>query len=91
MGDHACSAGCGTGVYDDAYGAEGAEAVAGGGWSILTTETRVVALDDLTRRGMGRYWRLMVPGSGLLRHQWLDAIKKRAEKAPQSAADFPSN
>jgi len=63
---------------------------AGGGWSILTTETRVVGLDDLTRRGMGRYWRLMVPGSGLLRHQWLDAIKKRAESAPQSAVDFPA-
>jgi hypothetical protein len=51
----------------------------GGGWSTLTTETRVLATDDLTRRGMGRYWRLIVPGSGLLRRQWLDGIKKRAE------------
>jgi hypothetical protein len=52
---------------------------AGDGWSAVSTETRVVASDDATRRGMGRYWRLIVPGSGLLRRQWLDSIKKRAE------------
>ena len=52
---------------------------AGGGWSAINTETRVLATDDLTRRGMARYWRLIVPGSGLLRRQWLDGIKRRAE------------
>ncbi len=55
---------------------------AGGGWSIISTETRVLALDDSTRRGMGRYWRLIVPGSGLLRLQWLEGIKRRAESMP---------
>lgn len=55
---------------------------AGGGWSTLSTETRVLATDDATRRGMGRYWRLIVPGSGLLRLQWLDGIKNRAESMP---------
>jgi hypothetical protein len=55
---------------------------AGGGWSTISAETRVVALDDFTRRGMGRYWRLIVPGSGLLRLQWLEGIKKRAESMP---------
>jgi len=55
---------------------------AGDGWSTITTETRVVVTDDLTRRGMARYWRLIVPGSGLLRRQWLDGIKKRAESMP---------
>ncbi len=55
---------------------------AGNGWSTISTETRVLALDDSTRRGMGRYWRLIVPGSGLLRRQWLDGIKNRAESAP---------
>jgi len=55
---------------------------AGDGWSTVTTETRVLATDDATRRGMGRYWRLIVPGSGLLRLQWLDAIKKKAESLP---------
>jgi hypothetical protein len=54
----------------------------GGGWSTITTETRVVATDDSTRRGMTRYWRLIVPGSGLLRRQWLEGIRKRAENMP---------
>lgn len=53
----------------------------GGGWCTLSTETRVLALDDKTRRGMGLYWRLIVPGSGLLRLQWLEGIKNRAESA----------
>jgi hypothetical protein len=55
---------------------------AGDGWSTISTETRVLALDDSTRRGMGLYWRLIVPGSGLLRRQWLEGIKKRAEVMP---------
>lgn len=54
---------------------------AGGGWSTITAETRVLALDPDTRRGLVRYWRLIVPGSGLLRLQWLDGIRKRAENA----------
>jgi hypothetical protein len=56
---------------------------AGGGWSTICAETRVLALDDFTRRGLARYWRLIVPGSGLLRLQWLEGIKKRAENMPQ--------
>ena len=55
---------------------------AGGGWSTISTETRVLALDDATCRGIGRYWRLIVPGSGMLRVQWLEGIKKRAESMP---------
>ena len=55
---------------------------AGGGWSTIRAETRVVVLDDATSRGMGRYWRLIVPGSGLLRRQWLEGIRKRAESMP---------
>ena len=55
---------------------------AGGGWSTISTETRVLVLDDATRRGMARYWRLIVPGSGLIRREWLDAIKRRAENMP---------
>lgn len=54
---------------------------AGEGWSALTAETRVVALVD-DSRGMARYWRLIVPGSGLLRLQWLEGIKRRAECMP---------
>lgn len=54
---------------------------AGGGWSSISTETRVLALDASSRRIMALYWRLIVPGSGLLRRQWLEGIKKRAENA----------
>ena len=57
---------------------------AGGGWSTVSTETRVMATDPATRSGMGRYWRLIVPGSGLLRREWLDGIRIRAEQ-PQAA------
>jgi hypothetical protein len=59
---------------------------AGQGWSKVSTETRVLAADEATCRGMGRYWRLIAPGSGLLRLQWLDGIKKRAESMPPSAS-----
>jgi hypothetical protein len=55
---------------------------AGSGWSTISTETRIQALDDITCRGVGRYWRLIVPGSGLLRLQWLEGIKNRAERMP---------
>ena len=55
---------------------------AGGGRSTISTETRVVTFDDSARRGMGRCWRLNVPGSGLLRLQWLEGIKRRAESMP---------
>jgi hypothetical protein len=54
---------------------------AGGGWSKLTAETRVAVHNDFTR-GPAIYWRLIVPGSGLLRLQWLEGIKKRAESMP---------
>src|ERR1700741_4068495 len=53
---------------------------AGGGWSTLSTETRVVTTDDSTRTGMSRYWRLIVPGSGLLRRQWLPGSNKKDQR-----------
>jgi hypothetical protein len=54
---------------------------AGGGWSTIIAETRMAAQEDLSR-GPAFYWRLMVPGSGLLRREWLAGIKRRAESAP---------
>jgi hypothetical protein len=51
---------------------------AGGGWCTLTTETRMMVYDDSTR-GPAIYWRLIVPGSGLLRREWLAGIRRRAE------------
>jgi hypothetical protein len=50
------------------------------GDTVLTTETRVYATDDATRRKFAGYWRLIYPGSALIRVMWLRAIRARAEK-----------
>lgn len=51
----------------------------GGGWSRVTTETRIRATDDTARRIMARYWRLVYPGSGMIRRMWMNAVRTRAE------------
>ena len=51
------------------------------GGALLTTETRVLATDEATRRRFGRYWRVIRPGSGLIRRSWLHAAARRAETA----------
>ncbi len=45
----------------------------------LTTETRVHATDVAARRRFAAYWRLIYPGSSIIRSMWLRAIKARAE------------
>jgi len=52
----------------------------GGGWVTVTTETRVFATDVAAQRRFARYWRVIYPGSSLLRYTWLRAIRARAEK-----------
>lgn len=47
----------------------------------LRTETRIAAADPPSRRRFGRYWRVIHPGSALIRRMWLRAIKARAETA----------
>jgi hypothetical protein len=44
----------------------------------LTTETRVYATDASTRRRFAGYWRVIYPGSALIRRMWLRAIARRA-------------
>jgi hypothetical protein len=51
----------------------------GGGFTRLSTETRVYATDPWTARRFAVYWRLIYPGSALLRRNWLAAIERRAE------------
>lgn len=46
----------------------------------LTTETRVLCADAATRRRFLPYWALIRPGSGLIRHAMLRAIKASAEQ-----------
>lgn len=52
---------------------------AGGGWSRMVTETRVLATDDAARDKMAKYWRLIYPGSGMIRRSMLNAVRARAE------------
>jgi hypothetical protein len=52
---------------------------AGTGECLVTTETRIFATDARARRRFARYWRVIYPGSALLRRSWLLAVKRRAE------------
>lgn len=51
----------------------------GEGWTRLETETRIYATDAGARRRFAAYWRVIYPGSSLIRHAWLAAIARRAE------------
>jgi hypothetical protein len=55
---------------------------AGAGITLITTETRIYATDDASRRRFARYWRVIYPGSALIRRMWLRAIARRAQTAP---------
>lgn len=57
---------------------------AGPGACTVTTETRVYATDAPTRRRFAGYWRVIYPGSALIRGMWLGAIKRRAESADRA-------
>ncbi len=46
---------------------------------LVRTETRVFATDAATVTRFNRYWRVIYPGSSLIRYSWLRAIQKRAE------------
>jgi len=45
----------------------------------VSTETRVYANDDHSRRRLARYWRTIYPGSAFIRRMWLRAVRNRAE------------
>ena len=51
------------------------------GGSTVTTETRVHANSPAALRRFGVYWRVIHPGSDIIRRMWLRAIAQRAEKA----------
>jgi len=50
----------------------------GSGGSFLSTETRVFASSPSVRRRFAAYWRVIYPGSALIRRMWLRAIERRA-------------
>jgi hypothetical protein len=45
---------------------------------VVTTETRVLATDAFTRRAFAAYWRVIYPGSSLIRQMWLRAVERRS-------------
>lgn len=49
------------------------------GGCVVSTETRVFATDESSRRRFAAYWRLISLGSAFIRVMWLRAIKRRAE------------
>jgi hypothetical protein len=61
----------------------------GGGECRVTTETRVFATDRATQGRFGMYWAFIYPGSALIRHGWLAAIKKRTETDDGGAGTPP--
>jgi hypothetical protein len=44
----------------------------------LSTETRILATDSSARASFALYWRVIQPGSALIRSMWLRAIERRA-------------
>jgi hypothetical protein len=48
--------------------------------TVLRTETRIATTDRHAQRSFARYWRLIHPGSALIRVAWLRAIRRRAER-----------
>jgi hypothetical protein len=53
----------------------------GPGRSRVSTETRVFANSPSARRWFAAYWRVIYPGSALIRLMWLRAIERRATEA----------
>jgi hypothetical protein len=47
--------------------------------TLLTTETRVQGICNDDNRIFGRYWRIIYPGSAIIRRVWLDTINKKAQ------------
>jgi hypothetical protein len=52
----------------------------GAGSSIVSTETRVYANSPAVRRRFAAYWRVIYPGSAVIRRMWLRAIDRRARE-----------
>jgi hypothetical protein len=55
----------------------------GAGGSRVSTETRVFANSVPARRRFAAYWRVIYPGSAIIRRMWLRAIARRATSAAQ--------
>ncbi len=52
--------------------------------SLVSTETRVFASSPAARRRFAAYWRVIYPGSVIIRRMWLRAIERRATNPNES-------
>jgi hypothetical protein len=52
---------------------------ASAGATFVSTETRVYATDEYARRKFAIYWRIIYPGSALIRRMWLRAVRLKVE------------
>lgn len=59
----------------------------GFGGSVLSTETRVFANSPAARRRFAAYWRVIYPGSAIIRRMWLRAIERRAMEGQHRLLD----
>ena len=50
------------------------------GSTLVTTETRNQGLTPEDRRTFGRYWRVIYPGSAIIRRLWLEALAKKSKR-----------
>ena len=48
--------------------------------TVLTTETRNKGITAHDNRVFGYYWKIIYPGSAIIRRVWLDTIKKKAQR-----------
>lgn len=54
---------------------------------VLSTETRVQAVDDRARRAFLLYWLVVAPFSALIRRRWLRAVEAALKSGAGTAAD----
>jgi hypothetical protein len=57
----------------------------GANGSLVSTETRAFANSPAARRRFAAYWRVIYPGSALIRRMWLRAIRRRATAADRTS------
>lgn len=61
----------------------------GRGVTLLSTETRIQGNDAQANRTFARYWRVIYPGSAIIRRLWLDAISALAERNAAAEKRMP--
>jgi hypothetical protein len=48
--------------------------------TVLTTETRNKGITAHDNSVFGYYWKIIYPGSAIIRRVWLDTIKKKTQR-----------